>query len=219
MKSFSALYCAVFQRLGLPLKARDQIPARQLTAAEKKHGIKVPRALRDYYLVAGRERVLNHVFNRLVAPDEWEVHRRKLVFMVENQEVVVWGVSLSGRSTEDPAVFQAATVSDGLADWYQEQRRCSVFLTVMLHWQASFGGGLACTASAPAPPDLATALERDWKFAGEVNKMRAYGRDGQAVCVLEWRDIVRGPGLRAFAGATTKAGLETIANDLKLKWD
>ena len=217
--SFREQYRQAFDRLHHPLTARDGIPEATLLAAEKKLGLRLPAALRDYYLIAGRERVLNHVFNRLWAPGDWELHKRKLIFMEENQRVVGWGVTASSRPAGDPAVFQAAAVRGALDNWYQEHRRCSVFLTVMLHWQAAFGGGMACTASAPAPPALAASLNGAWQFIGEVNKMRAFSRDGQAVSVLEWQSFGKEPALRVFAGASSKDGLDAIARDLKLQWD
>src|SRR4051794_31829687 len=99
-------YRTLFGSLGYPLAARDGISEPQLAKAEKKMGVRLPGALRDYYLVAGRERSLNHAFNHLCMPGEWEVEASKLIFMEENQTVVVWGVTATSPPTQDPRVFQ-----------------------------------------------------------------------------------------------------------------
>jgi hypothetical protein len=219
-KNYQDLYRHAFGALGYPLGARDGISSAKVAAAEKKLGARLPAALRDYCLMAGRERVLNHAFNRLCMPSDWEVHSGKLVFMVENQCVVVWGVAASSRPANDPAVFQGPVVDGEVSGWFLEDRKCSAFLVFMLHLQAAYGGGMAFTASAPAPQSTLATLDRGWHFAGEVNGMRAYGRNGQAVCFVKWSDFLsKKKTWRVFAGASTKAGLAATATDLRLEWD
>ncbi|MGO9114246.1 MAG: hypothetical protein ACLP9L_33950 [Thermoguttaceae bacterium] len=53
----------------------------------------ISAALRDYYLVAGRERRFNCCLNRLLPPQEWLVDKHRLIFMEENQAVLSWGVN------------------------------------------------------------------------------------------------------------------------------
>lgn len=218
--NFQEQYWSLFARLGYPLKARDGLSETLLTKAEAKLGIRLPQALRDYYLVAGRERTLNHSFDQLRAPSEWETHDGKLVFLEENQSVVVWGVTATPRAGHDPKVFQAPRAGGDLDRWYPEHDHCSEFLRFMVHLQAAYGGGMPCTASASVPPKALILLKQTWSFGGEVNKMRAYSREQQVVCVTPWQGLgEKRKSLRAFAGALTKEGLESIAVDLKLKWD
>ncbi len=63
-------------------------------------------ALRDDYLCAGRERRFNHVFNRLLPPQEWFIDQGQLVFMEVNQSVVFWGIALEAEMIDDPPIFQ-----------------------------------------------------------------------------------------------------------------
>ena len=138
--SFQNEFRTLFARLGFPLSKRDGISAEQLVKAQNKLGIRLPHALRDYYLVAGKERVLNHSFDRLCSPSEWEIHSGKLIFMEENQTVVVWGVSLAKKPTQNPTVFQCPLVNGELDKWHSEETRCSAFLKFMIHLQAAYGG-------------------------------------------------------------------------------
>src|SRR5687767_11994054 len=100
MASFKDFYRTVFQTLGYPLTASTALPAGVIATAEKRLGVRVPAALRDYYAVAGRERRFSKCFNRLLRPTKWEVDQQQLVFMEENQSVCWWGVSTRNPKTK-----------------------------------------------------------------------------------------------------------------------
>jgi hypothetical protein len=184
----------------------------RIKAAEKRLGIRLPQALHDYYQVAGRERRFNRIFNRLLAPNEWFVDADKLVFMEENQAVVLWATAASLEPGDAPPAYQG--VNGEPVEWYVEHERLSTFLVVMLYWQGAFGGAMRHCGTATVREELVEALDRDWTFVGEVNEMRAYGRPGQAVCFLRWEDS-----WRVFAGAISKSGLEDIAEELGIRWE
>ena len=128
--NYLKLYRGLYQTFGYPLTARAGIAQSSLTRAEKRLGVAIPAALRGYYLVAGLEKRFNRCFQQLLPPEEWRVDQRRLIFMEENQGVVLWGCTV-GKATADPVAWQAVA-GDELA-WYQEHRRCSSFLAVMLH--------------------------------------------------------------------------------------
>src|SRR5947209_4674490 len=100
-KSFKSRYRELFARIGCPSTRLDGIPDASLEAAEEKLRVRLPTALRDYYVMAGRERRLNHAFNQLLAPKDWEVHEGKLIFMAENQNAAFWGVPATSRPALD----------------------------------------------------------------------------------------------------------------------
>ena len=112
----------------------------------------------------------NRIFNRLYAPHEWFVDAGKLVFMEENQAVVVWGTTASPEPEDDPPVYQG--VKGQPIEWYVEHEHLPVFLVVMLHWQGAFGGAMRRCGTAVVHPNLLGRLDRDWPFVGEVNQMR-----------------------------------------------
>jgi len=69
--------------------------------------------------------------------------------------------------------------------------------------------GIPNTASAPAPSDLFEHLKEGWQFIGEVNKMRAYSRSRQAVCVANWRNFGEAKeSLRVFCRSTHQRRFE-----------
>lgn len=194
------------------MKPEDGVPEVEILAAERRLGLRLPNALADYYRVAGRADDYTSVFNRLIPPSELAVHSGKLVFIAENQGAVLWGVDAAPEPPDDPPAYQ--TLNDEPYAWEVVNKRCSVFLPVMLHWEATFGGSMPFASTAAVDPSLVATLDRGWSFVGEVDAMRAYNRPGSAVCILEWD-----PEWRIFAGSTTEAGMSAIASELGVTWE
>jgi len=152
----------MYETFGYPLTARTAPSSKVLAGVEKRLGVIIPGAFRDYYLVAGRERRFNTCHNRLLAPQEWSIDKQRLIFMEENQGVVWWGVSTRNPDSDDPPVSQG--INDEPITWFQEHRRCSVFLAVMLHYQAVNGGFRFCGA-AIAPDQSNYRFEKNgWTY-------------------------------------------------------
>jgi hypothetical protein len=212
MSNFQGRYRRAYERLGHHLTQREGRSESRIRAVEKRLGVRLPDALRQYCLIAGAERRFNQAFNHLYAPTDWFIDAGRLVFMGENQAVVLWGTAARLQPDDDPTVYQG--VNGESIEWYVEHERCSVFLLVMLRWQGTFGGAMNCSGSAAVSADLVNHLGRDWSFVGEVNQMRAYDRPGKAVCFLKWEDS-----FRVFAGAARTVDLDAIARELGLRWD
>jgi hypothetical protein len=211
MRNHRGAYEQEYSSLGTRLTARDAMPLRRIELAEKRLGVVAPQVLRAYYQIAGRETRLNGAFNRLLPPEEWIVDQKHLIFMEENQAVVLWGVAATGKDVVDPAVYVG--VNGDEIEWHREHRQCSTFLSVMLHWQGAFGGGLPFTSTAVASVALRRILRRNWRFVGEVNRMQAFAKRGKTVCHLSWDD-----GWRVFAGAVEQRKIDEISNELSLTW-
>jgi hypothetical protein len=132
--------------------------------------------------------------------------------MEENQAVVLWGTDAATGPTDDPPAFQAT--NDEPLDWEVVNERCSVFLIVMLHWEAAFGGAMPIAGTAIVESSLVKILDRDWSFEGEVNGLRAYNKPGAAMCFLKWDD-----GWRVFGGCINEDGMNAIASELGIAWE
>ena len=171
MINFQDQYRRASESLGHRLTHREGRSDTRIRIVERRLGVRLPNALRDYYLVAGKERRFNQAFNHLYAPEEWVINDQKLVFMEENQAVVLWGTEAGVDSDDDPPVYQG--VNGEPIQWYVEHEHCSVFLLVMLHWQGTFGGAISYSGTAAVQEELVSMLDRDWHFVGEVNHMRS----------------------------------------------
>ena len=91
--NFKQHYRKMFDTLGYPLRSSHALAASTIDRAAERLNVRVPKALRDFYLVAGREKRFNHCHNRILGPKNWRVSKNKLIFMEENQWVVWWAVS------------------------------------------------------------------------------------------------------------------------------
>jgi hypothetical protein len=216
MASFKPYFRAIFDRFGYPLKNGAKVPAEELSATEKRLGVPIPRAVRDYYLVAGRERRFNTCHNRLLPPKGWSIDKKNLIFMEENQTVVWWAVSTRNPRSNDPAVFQG--VNDEPITWVREHRRFSVFLALMLHYQA-VSGGFRHLGSAAAPDNIHEKLKHGWNYVGEVNQVWAFSRQDQVVCVTPGGGLLFQPAMMLLAGGKAKRDLQSIGESLSVTLD
>jgi hypothetical protein len=210
-KTFS--YRGIFERFGYPLTKSHALPRSLLARTEKRLGVHIPAALREYYLVAGNEKQFNRSNQRFLHPSKWFVNGKYLVFLEENQYVCWWGVSLKRRNATDPAVAQG--IRDEEIIWVTEARKCSFFLTMMLHYQAAFGGFPFC-GSAAAPDNLHEMLKEDWDYVGEMSQLWAFSRQNQVVCVTVNSFIPFMPAMMLFAGGKTKDDFRSIGESLSI---
>jgi hypothetical protein len=92
----------------------------------------LPAALSAYYRIAGRHPV-NEMHNRLLPADELQRAHGKLIFAVENQGSVIWGLDDSDDAA-DPEVWQGQPIgrdwNEGIL-WYSEEMPLSRFLMTM----------------------------------------------------------------------------------------
>jgi hypothetical protein len=203
---FRQYYRTLFDTFGYPLRHSASVADKALAAAARSLGIAIPRALRDYYSVAGREKRLNRSFNRLLSIGEWHIDSNRLIFMEGNQGEMLWGVSVGKPKTDDPPVYQS--VSGDELQWFRDSPRCSTFLAVILHYQAVSGGFKHCAMSSP-PEGFKRRLKSGWRCYGTVNRLAAYSRQNQVVCVE--------PEIGILAAGKTHRDLCEIESELELE--
>jgi uncharacterized protein (TIGR02996 family) len=173
-------YRAAFAALDRPLTPKDGVSEKRVAEGERRLGIRLPRALRDYYLVAGSHR-FNQVHNNLLPPKEWYLTSGKVVFLMENQGVWHCGVKVNDPAGDDPPVFGEY---EGTSDRWRLPERCSEFLVTHLYFQAVYGYGMKYRGSADlVTPEGLAKLEETWPFIGDDDAVRAFGKDGQAACL------------------------------------
>jgi hypothetical protein len=77
----------------------------QLDEAERRIGYQLPNALREFYCLFSNCSGQWCVQDRMSSPDGLQIEGDLLVFLVESQGVVQWGVPLAAIDSEDPPVF------------------------------------------------------------------------------------------------------------------
>jgi len=221
---FADSYQATFATLGIRLGSEDTCSTAGIEDAERRLAIKLPGSLREYYLVAGREKRINQFHNRLLPPEKLFMDSERVVFMEENQCVVYWGVPTVQDAKPDARVFQGVNRRDKGIEWHPEHDSCFTFLNVMAVWHASFGGAAAHTAVGYVDENTTRAtLDEQWQLVGEVNAMRTYKQSGRAVCFLKWEDFIQKhrklPAWRVFATARSAEELEQLTASLPGQWE
>ena len=201
-------YLQAIEELARSLTFEDGTPAPEVAAGEHRLGIRLPSALREYYLIAGRFDQLNRAHNQLYAPSDWFADAGKLVFMEENQAVVFWGVPATDEIDDDPPVLQGVNISDQPIDWYPEHGCCSEFLLLMLHWQACCGG-MSFTGGADISSLALRRIQAEWRLVGEMGGMLVFARNGAAICV-----IGEGEARQLFAGGRTEHDFNLVRAEL-----
>jgi hypothetical protein len=145
------------------------------------------------------------------------VEGKKLVFMQENQGVCVWGASVRDPDAEDPSVSEGQSGDESTA-WYVLKKKCSDFLSAMLHHQAVSGGfpHLAFGAFTASPISADRLARQGWKAYGELKGETCYSRPNQAITVAPVA-LPFARGWTVNAGGRTKRDLEAIRSELGLE--
>src|SRR5262249_15038313 len=120
--------------LGEPLMNSDGLGDGKVAKALRRRSLVIPRALSDYYAVAGRHEI-NTAHNRLLPIEKLEWEGDWLLFMEENQSVGFWSIARAAVKEASPIVWQASTNAPQLLEWYAERYRLNQFLMAMWRWQ------------------------------------------------------------------------------------
>jgi hypothetical protein len=116
-----------------PLTERDGYEADELDSAERRLGVRMPLALREWYALAGKRPDIWSQQDHLLAPSELQIVDNALVFCVENQAVVRWAIELSELENADPPIVVLghdvggrAVESDSLSSFALAMLACCV---------------------------------------------------------------------------------------------
>ncbi len=117
----------------------------QLDAAQRRLGLRLPPAVREWFERFGALADVWSLQDQLLAPDEFFVKNDVLALCVENQGVVEWGVRVSDLALDDPPVV----VSDpsGAKGWLVEADTTSRFALMSAATNAKWSDGVGFRAN------------------------------------------------------------------------
>ena len=178
-------YAARVAELFRPLAPGDGYEEAEVAAAEARLGLRLPRVLRELYLLAGRRDDINRPMNHLIPPEDLSVEQGALVVYEENQNVVLWGVRVEDLGRDDPPVVRA--YNDVTLSWEDDHDRLSAFFVTMLYWQAVNGGLPFAGVVADVDETEIPEVHRHWPkvdLLGSLwDHLIVFHRAGQLVCI------------------------------------
>jgi hypothetical protein len=136
------------------------VAERELDAAERRLGVALPEALREWYRGFGARDDVWNVQDRLLSPRELDFTGDLLIVCRENQDVVEWGIERAALGAADPPVV---LVDPGRpSDRHVEAAQVSLFTLQMLALNAKFSRRRLFGANGPLTDEAARALEGRW---------------------------------------------------------
>jgi len=127
-----------------PLNERSGFDDTLLDAAERRLGVQLAPALREWYRLAGKRKDIWSVQDEFLTPDRLEIEDSVLSIYNENQYVTHWGIKTSELGKDDPPVIQMATDDSA---WILANPTLSEFALQMCLFSAKFAsdrGWCAC---------------------------------------------------------------------------
>jgi hypothetical protein len=200
-----------------PLQEGGGCSPKELDAAERRLGLTLPLALREWYQLAGKREDVTATCNFLASPEELEIMEENglLVFYCENQQVVEWGVQEADLALADPPVWLD---NSGLHSTRQEPVRendtLSEFALQMVVLETMFEQK-AFQASGKVAPQMLKRVDQNFLHLGFPDwhwpdyPTRFYGGDDVLLQAFGEEDVslqVTARSLAAFEKA--KAALE-----------
>ncbi|WP_273209011.1 hypothetical protein [Runella zeae] len=185
----------------------------EIALCETRLSIKLPRLLKEYYLQFGNHKKLNQTQDKPIAPQNLYFKQgEKLIFYIENQGNVIWGIDRHDLYLENPPVF----ISFEEGSWTLEDN-LDKFLTSMAYLQSIFAFPFNANAI-----DISYETEKTvrstWKksdtsikiwnaefFQNSYNEVLAFLKSDTQI------DL--------FVAAKTQIGLKNINAELNLDWD
>lgn len=111
--------------IGRKITIKDGFSKKQLDKLLYEADINIPTSLYQYYQTCGKLEI-NKEHHNLYNPNELEFIDNYLVFMEENQRVVIWGFNKEDLNKEDPMVYQSQ--ENEKTEWYPEEMEFSKFI-------------------------------------------------------------------------------------------
>jgi hypothetical protein len=209
-------YAARVAELFRPLAPGDGDEEPAVAAAEARLGFRLPRVLREMYLLAGHRDDVHRPKNHLIHPEDLSVEQGALVVYEENHNLVLWGVRVDDLGRDDPPVVRA--YNDVALTWEDDHETLSGFFLTMLYWQAVNGGLPFSGVVADVDRSEIPEVHRHWPkvdLLGSLwHHLMVFHRGGQVVCISG-----HDPALVLHAAGKTRDDLDAITRRLKLDWD
>lgn len=165
-----------------PLTERDGLAEEDIIAAQNRLGLELPKVLKNFYLHLGGNQLFMEAFLHLFSPENLTVADEMLIFIAENQEVILWGLKVDALSSDDPGVFQVNP--ENISEISSEEKSLSEFLRITLYYQAAQGGYKFC-GWVYDYQEVLPRIEKGWEKVVEVNGLHIWWQAGKIIFKLD----------------------------------
>src|SRR5258708_23142597 len=131
--NYEQIYKAIVKKhLKRGVEKNDGCVEKEIAKAEKGLGVRIPKAIREYYRIVGNNNDLNKYHNYFYDLKELVIDDEYLLFMDENQCVVSWGIKVSDINDENPEIWQRNNTEP--VQWHSEEMAFTEFIQKMFEW-------------------------------------------------------------------------------------
>lgn len=195
--SFKEKYINAYKELGIDLTEEDSFLEEIIEANEKILGAKYPKALREYYLVAGNHD-LNFYQDPLVDPTS-DYQRKKiksiktrnpndfLIIRSENQSCEHWGIKFKDFKENDPLIYGDIDSNYEYGPYVMDNK-CSDYLAILPYVHAIYA--FDYSEEVEISYLVMNMIQKKWKKVGS--------HDNIGSCYVSLGRIIWGAGRKAF---------------------
>jgi hypothetical protein len=195
-------------------------PEKEIINAEKRLGVTLPAALRNYYLTLGKNENINASHNRLLTPEK-EIGFSKdgyLMIYEENQAVVSWGIKEADLILNDPPVWGNSGTEEN-PDWYLETNSTENFFLLMSVYNGTLGG-LKYNANyfGHVEPEIVKFIETSRAPVPEISyeKQKVYTNEFDEVISLSYDENNQCSAI--FMGTSNQERFDKILDTVAIDW-
>ena len=153
-----ALLDSLIDRWHLPHVGPAGYTREDVQTAERKLGFAIPEALAEWYFAYGKLRRVWSRQDEFLPPEQLRIHNDALIFYVENQGVVQWGIPSDDLKSDDPSVVVESV--DDASQWIPQTDSVSKFAIYMFGYTLAFADGDSWTYGYAKPPLVETIVSR-----------------------------------------------------------
>ncbi len=184
----------------------------ELRAAEASMGSAIPSALAEWYRSSGKRRSVWSRQDEFLAPEKLYMENDALIFYVENQSVVKWGIPTDKLAVEDPPVVVESV--DHADEWIMQTDNLSKFAIYMFAYTLAFADNNAWIYGYAKPPLIQSISNRFPLFDFPKTwwtQTRLFGYD-DLIIAIDGGDFVHACALSdtSLASFTNLASAETF---------
>ncbi len=180
---------------------------------ESRLSTKLPKLLKEYYLQLGNHKELNQTQDKLILPNNLYFGTDdKLIFYIENQSNVIWGINRKDLILDNPPVF--ISFEDSI--WMLESDLLN-FLTSMAYLQSIFAFPFNANV-VNISNEIEKIVRQDWKKTDK--KLKIWNTEFFQNNLDEVLAFLKSDGqLDLFVATKTLTSFKNIESKLNLNWD